>query len=928
VLEDEGAVKEEVHTVEHPVNKSDSTVVVPSAGPKSSNVVAREAAPQETQQEEDYNEFAGFWSLRDYEQNAQNTTSEHAAAPAETNQDAQELTGPLLFRELWAAAPRPRKIDLSYWNTAKGEAIGTYPERSREEEGLVFRAGGKRSIHRRVTSFFMQHIYLHVSARHDLSDELCNTLLRHPAVAGQSGIPFKWEEVLNWSWVLLAHSSISVKRLTLLTRQHRAGNLPPVPLWVVMQVLRSANINMESLSELVQLVKNQSSSWKWSAGETMLLTVRLLRHARRTAPGCFDEIIDLFLTLLQHHHSPSSASNRKKICHWCNRVLSLLAIPASLTPFRSMQAQQTAQLALIRYMQEAEPQIPLMREGYRAIAKVQLMHRKTEQEQEWARAKALTWPPWEKQNQMGSVTKPSDYPGKRSRVVKVLERMQETGYAPYDYDLAVRILTGWDTDDSPTIQVRRTTASISIPKPWLPAVKFVGLDHSPLIWSARVEATRTVREAWMCFCAYSAATQGRSQSAKVFHAMFKKLFARTLPHSEDRLVPGDGTEVYPDPELARDRVYIAEEIPSVSDLFSRMIAQKIRPSIRLLVDLLRQESSLQQGLHYVSHAAIEEDKRNILSSPEKHPSSDVADALKALPGDLIKSYVGLLARPHARKKRDKRPLFDGGSGPAFVKLLLESMNVQQVSIWNEYLHSLELHVRSQQPYYHKDGLPAIWALVCDAVSKIHERVPVNFNTFTHVATVAFRMESSSRVGNFHAPSDDPATVAKRLFQRAASTDSNTRRVDLPSQWQRFCTTQRKARFLHSVPTGDAVEAMVWVLACTEDATKDILALLQWARHHHVLITASGHHFSAHNLAAFRAFLEGSWADDEIWETLRDGETIMDSEQRVEAQRMIEELGCWPDDHYMERYLFGLSNKFTRVRNKYRSRVGIACEYKP
>ncbi|KAK5957820.1 hypothetical protein OHC33_001009 [Knufia fluminis] len=920
-----GVTKDEIATVEYlpivdrPADEPTSTSDANSAVPGTTLAVAEEHLPSEVPQDEDYSVSSGFWSLRDYEQDSPNTPAEHVTQHVDTNQQVQQHNGSVLFRQLWAAEPRPGKIDLSYWNPRRGEAAGTYPRTTTPRDELAFRASGRRSKQRRATRFFMQHVYHHVSSQNDITDQIANTLLRYPAVNGEDEVPFEWDEVLNWSWVLFAESSLSVQRLALLIRQPPSGNQPPVPLWVVMQLLRSASLDPESLSALLVLVESQASSWNWLADEPMLLTVRLLRYARQSALPPFEAIVDMFIKLLHDRPLASSESELRSICHYCNRLLSLLAIPTSVDPFRSMHAQQAAQLALVRHMQEAEPQIPLMREGYRAIAKVQLMHLKTEQEKEWARAKALTWPPWEKQNQMGSVVKPTEYRGMRSRVIKVLERMQETGYAPYDYDLAVRILTGWDTDNSPTWQMRRTAASISIPKPWLRTVSYVAQEHSPLVWSARVEATRTVREAWMCFCAYSAATPQLSQSPRVYHAMFKKLFAREMSASDDGPLPGDGKEVYPDPDLARDRVYIPEEIPSVSALFSRMVAQEIQPYTRLLADLIRQESSLQQGLHYLSFLSVDEEKKTALSSPERHRASEVAAALETVPSYLVRSYVGFLARPIP--KHEPRLRFEGQSGPIFVKSVLEAMNmrVQQVSIWNAYFHSLNLHTLSHSRNCHKESLHAVWALACDIVSNIANRKPINFITFTQVASIAFRMGSSVRVGIPETTRDDPITVAKKLFQRAVSTSGDYSRVDLPDQWRRFCTNRRHTKVLHSVPSGDAIEAMVWVLACGTDAQQDIRALLKWVRKHHERITASGHRFSAHNIAAFRVFLEGMWADEEILETWKEQLTI---KQRLEAQRMLKELGTWPEETYMKNYLLGLSFKITRVRNKYKSRIAV------
>lgn len=916
-VQDEDAVKEDAPVLRDTVAEPTSTV---NASFATFAEIAQDGTAADSPHEDENKHVAGFWPLRPYEQNVQSvqtSTGKHVAHRHEIEQPAQEQTEPDQFRHLWAAVPRPRKIDLSYWNTLDGEASGIYPARNRRKENFAFRADHTSTNGRGMTKFFMQHIYRHVSADHDLPDDVAKTLIQHPAVLDQPESSATWPQALCWSWILLADSATSVKRLAVLTRQREFENLPPVPLWVIMQLLRSSSIDAESLTELLVLLTDLKARWAWSGDEPMLLTVRLLRHARMSAPICFEPIAHLFFTLLRTRRPDPSIIESKKICHWCNRVLSLLAIPTSIAPFRSMQMQQTSQLALVRYMQDSEPQIPLMREAYRAIARVQLMHPKTEPEKEWARAKSLTWPPWEKQNQMGSVITPSEYSGKSSRVVKVLERMQETGYAPYEYDRALRILTGWDTDNSPTIQVRRTAASILPPTPWLPESKYVALAHSPLVWCARVEATRTVREAWMCFCSYHAVTQGKPQSPRVYHAMFRKLFAQTLPNSEDQPLPGDGTEVYHDPELARDRVYIPEEIPSVQDLFSRMITRRVRPSSRLLSDLLKHETSLHQGLHFVSHADMEEEKRKVLSSPENYGSAVVANVLKTLPQDLVRSYVGLLSRPHSRKKHEVRPLFEGRSGPRFVKLLLESMGSREVLIWNEYFRSLRRHLRSQQPPYHKDGLPMIYKLVSDTVAKIYEAVPMNFTTFTYIATIAFKKQTSINVEYFDTTSDDPVFMTKQLFERVACGHSNVIRLN---QWQTFCTTQREAMVLRSIPTGDAIEAMVWVLgsACTENMVDDILALLHWVRRHQKQIIASGHRISVHNSAAFRAFLEGSWADAEIWQNLEERVTVVDSEQRAGAQRIIEALGTWPDDQYMQRYMLALDGKFKRVRNKYKS----------
>jgi len=54
---------------------------------------------------------------------------------------------------------------------------------------------------------------------------------------------------------------------------------------------------------------------------------------------------------------------------------------------------------------------------------------------------------------------------------------------------------------------------------------------------------------------------------------------------------------------------------------------------------------------------------------------------------------------------------------------------------------------------------------------------------------------------------------------------------------------------------------------------------------------------------------------------------MNSEQRADARRIMEELGTWPDDSYMERYMLSLESKFMRVRNKYKSSLSSNLDTK-
>ena len=887
-------------------------------------LVAQEAAPTDDQHQDDRDEWAGFWSLQGYDHVRMDNTDFCVGSHSKVAGHDPNCTASDRFQELWAATSRPTKIDLSYWDPVTGERAGTYPQaqQGQETDEFNFRATKYGRNVRDLTKFFMQQIYHHFSAQHALSDELARTLLKHPSVVGSPHINTKLEEALYYSWVLLADSATSVKRLVVLARHRERNHESPIALWVIMQILRSSNLDAESLAELLVFSRDNRHHYDWQGNRPMLLTVRLLRHARKSAPRAFEAIVNLFFDLLRD--LPSNHVTMMNITHWCNRVLTLLAIPSSTAPFRSMHAHQTSQLELVSFMQEADPQIPLMREGYRAVARVQLMHAKTREETEWARAKALTWPPWEERVQMRSFAKPEGYPGKQTRVVKVLDRMQESGYALYNHDLAVGILTGWDTDKSPTVQVRTTTASVSISKPWLPESGRTALDDTALIWSARVQATRTVREAWMCFCSYEAETQGKPRSAKVYHSMFKKLLVRTVSYSADGPSPGDGREVYPDPELARDRVYIPEEIPSIPDLFSRMTAQGLRPSARLLADLLNHESKLAQVSHYVSHADMEDGKRALLSSPTTCTALTMAEVLNTLPTSLTQAYIGFLTRPLLKDSRKgPAPSFDGQPGAVFFRSVLERMKLRELTIWNEYLYSLTWHLgqtHGRNARHHRELLPVLWRLVVESISLMCRAVPLDFRAFTYIATIAFRCETSPFFSQAQLPAEAPSTVAGRLFQQAARPSTSS----LETSWRNFCAIQLDASMMHSIPDGDAIESMVWILGSTlaSDMVGSILSLLQWVRLHQELIAAEGYRITKHNLAAFRLFLEGSWADEEARPKLIEGSHIANATQRQEILSIIGQLEAWPDEQYMEQYRLIQKGDIRKIGTKFKSR----CEH--
>ncbi|KAK4925156.1 hypothetical protein LTR66_016417, partial [Elasticomyces elasticus] len=319
-------------------------------------------------------------------------------------------------------------------------------------------------------------------------------------------------------------------------------------------------------------------------------------------------IAELFVDLLKVKFVKQDSAATSLQSYWITRVMSLLALPAWQNPFRAVRSQQAGQLVLLQHIED-NPVLVLGREGYRALAQIQLLHKKTESEQEWARGQVLSWPPWQPKDRMGGkldLVSPTTV----SRFSRVLRRMQTHGYAVGEIEAAMKILAGVDTDTSPTAQVRRSAEILSMPT-GNEALHSHAEEDSHHVWLARVEATRTLREAWMCFCAYERSQVGKSMHASVFHAMFRKLFAtqRHYSHKSD-VLPGDGLEVSADSISPRDLVYIPEKTPTVDELVHRMRKANLRISARLLGELLDHANSFTNGLAYVKDANINEVVRN------------------------------------------------------------------------------------------------------------------------------------------------------------------------------------------------------------------------------------------------------------------------------------------------------------------------------
>jgi len=467
---------------------------------------------------------------------------------------------------------------------------------------------------------------------------------------------YDFTDVDLWAWILTAVSSDSAAtRLWTLTNAPTVTQPRSVPHFVFNLVLRRKDWNARSLILMLKyawsrltpetqppvdrrtvsqatLRVNASSRARLDLflsqstlvpdiAEVMVIFVRLLRHARKVYPEAVVSIAALLAAHLRRHSreartKPHSSRAIARVTFLFNSAIWLLSCPTSMRPFQSIVYQQRAQFDLLRAMGEFEPPLTIDQEGYRAVTRVQLAHKKSMQERDWASMKAKSWPPW-KEDRLGLDTeKGPDYGV--SRAGESMLRRKETGYPDKQWDDSAKIMAGWDTDESPTIQTRTL---LSPPIMSRRAASSRSTFESPWqtnTWAARIRATRTIDEAWACFLAYQDLNGPRVQD--VYYAMFEKLVfeekrvaraqkgraqrdAQVLEEDPEIVLPGDSPSVYEKPG-PREAIYVRTSPPGTNEFFELTLRAGIRPSDRFLAFILKHANTFGLGLRYLRESAL------------------------------------------------------------------------------------------------------------------------------------------------------------------------------------------------------------------------------------------------------------------------------------------------------------------------------------
>ena len=611
---------------------------------------------------------------------------------------------------------REGKVDLSYVSDPmllaldRGEAIKQAVKA--EKEAKIVRKKGTHQVNLKdLLIQYLRHVYpiLKYHARFEdpniaseLLDEALLNLLNKENTRFLHRRGWDVTDLMSWTWILTSETTErAAKRLLIVADQGftkvRGGR--SIPQFVFTFLLRRRNPSAEALKSMLvyswqlmekseslleplpplekladealqgksfattHVVKNpEDDPLGMKESVFMIMVIRLLRSARKVWPAACDSVVALinrYLDGLNFRKDASQTTNltledTARLTYMYNTLLKLVSLPASIGPFQSAFHQQQAQFSLLRRMNQFQPPLIVDRRGYRAVISMQLRHKKTLKEREWAQMKARSWPPW-KEEKLGIDADISVDHG-ISRAMEALKRSWEAGYAPDSWDSVASVLSGWDTDGSPTIQTR----AVHLPND--------ARTEDAKIWASRIRATRTLDEAWSCFLSYKDQNSRPIGAFHAYHQMFEKIvhdakrpsaenakpISTDIP-DEQQPLPGDGLEVLAAPQSPREAVYVRRPPPTIIEFVEIMTKDRIRPSKRLLSSMLENAPTLEAGLRYIEASRMPNSQKFILSDMKPPSTPEARAALEEIPLYLFSAFVKLLTRFSPRMPDKDRP---------------------------------------------------------------------------------------------------------------------------------------------------------------------------------------------------------------------------------------------------------------------------------
>ncbi|GBF62118.1 hypothetical protein TMEN_4651 [Trichophyton mentagrophytes] len=595
--------------------------------------------------------------------------------PAETN-----------LPEVYPPSPKVLLLALhriqagTYTSAGHGGLLSSLAEKSAEKEKIISKLEANLNAARsvRIEYSLLVARYLHqiypllrtdVTRGSDLDNALL-TVFDDDALAYLSKRGYSVGDVMAWAWVLATPDAYLAAM-----RYHRLVEEAAVPVFVLMFLLRRVDIDEPSFKLLLEqcrrllnsMVQDDISSTPKDSGPNtsstpvqnvkgdsalaMTILVRLANLARNVAPRALLNIAELFTTSFAHLTSTKDLDKlgpkkARRVTELYNKFIQRLAGWCRVEPYHSAKLQQRAVFHILREMETYNPPLPVNKASYQAITQILLASKMTKAERQWDSFKAVSWPPW-KEDRLGIDAEKTE--GSKSKAMESMAHMQQAGYRFAEWDRAASVVAGWDTDGTPTIQKRTR-----LPDPSWQLLEESQSPSEPLVWAARIRATRTLREAWACYV--SSQQQNVCLTEQIIHEIVEKLIASERTRGQisqleqfgsqaSTFTPSDGgKEVHPEPTSPRDLIYVPSEPPSLPEFLQQTFSQDFPLPDKVLVLILRHTSSLKQGLDYINHSSLSKDQIYALFSPSSQQGKERLEVLNSIHDATFSAVIRFLCR--------------------------------------------------------------------------------------------------------------------------------------------------------------------------------------------------------------------------------------------------------------------------------------------
>ena len=769
---------------------------------------------------------------------------------------------------------------------------------------------------------------------------------------------YEARDLKYWAWIL--HSTTELVAVQRIASLSTSTGRQKIPLFLVLYLLRCRNFDAMSLRTIAEVICDQldieSSAPSTSSIRIdvhlqslepvakLLLIYRLIRHAARRWPAGLDKISEIICALFPPGRSnPERTHYLRRAFSFYNRSLVWLAKPISLWPMRYMRVQQKAQFRLLRQMTQFRPHLPISRDGYRALVSVQLTHQKTKNERRWADLKARSWPPW-RDDKSGADALQGDR-GSVSRALHVIHQMREAGYTSQGWEKVASVFAGWDTDGSPTIQTRK----------WLPppvtSPKSPFISNKKKLWAARIESTRTIREAWSAFLRY----EDHVEKFKIkftyepHDAMLKKLF-HYRGKSEDRapfILAGDAKETLPEPISPRQLTYVRTVPPTLDEFLKIVVSRNLGFRDRLLHSILTTSDNFETCHSYLTSSYPEYFIRAPVSEvvmTQADPSHQWLTYLSDRPW-LLEAYLGFLLKfPNEVCNSDQEKLLSGSRDATMmlpkISSILHANQIYVLTIVFSVLNQLEIShsptwlpllrgyrqlffydLRQEETSWllHSQSWPYLMTIL-SAMTKFH--VPIDVGIFEELLTSweTFSLNKTrTQYGTLDLTSD-VLTSCKSYFRQIFTgfdlqDSSNSHR---PASHEKAS----QQRHLLWIPSYHTLHGMLRILGVGNDYP-GILSLLHWMRAYATELDyvcsehTNGKMMKRRTIIAIRVFLENSWDTENFLPNrsdLKASNAVMN--EAKDLIQSVESWQGWPTDDEVAHYMSN-DRKAESIRRKHR-----------